>query len=61
MTPAREHALLLRLAAAILNQETRSIAVLREMLRELGYDDGTMDAAVARATAALLVQKKLFA
>lgn len=45
MTP-REKALLLRLAAAETTQEVRSIVVLRDTLRRLGWTDEAMDAAV---------------
>jgi hypothetical protein len=53
MTP-REQALLLRLCACELTQETRSIIVLRRILRDLGWTDAAMDAAVARIRAAFV-------
>jgi hypothetical protein len=53
MTP-REQALLLRLCACELTQETRSIIVLRRILHDLGWTDAAMDAAVVRARAALV-------
>jgi hypothetical protein len=52
MTP-RAYALLLRLAAATLTAETRSIIVLRRTLGSLGWTEAALDAGVASATAAV--------
>jgi hypothetical protein len=52
MTP-REYALLLRLAAATLTQETRSIVVLRRTLGGLGWTDAALDAGVENVTRAV--------
>ena len=47
MTP-RERTLILRLAAAEVAHEARSALVLRRILRDLGWDDASLDDAVAR-------------
>ena len=52
MTP-REAALLLRLAACEVRTEPRSAVVLRRILRDLGWSDAALDAAVARLRQAL--------
>ncbi len=63
MTP-REKALLLRLVAAELTQEDRSIVVIRRTLYDLGWTAAAMDAGVARILASLsgvvLTQAELF-
>lgn len=62
MTP-REKALLLRLAAAETTQEVRSIVVLRDTLRRLGWTDEAMDAAVVlirRVLAGVVLTQEAF-
>lgn len=54
MTP-REQALILRLCAADLMHEARSVIVLRQTLTRLGWTDEAMTAAVAQAHAVLAV------
>jgi hypothetical protein len=49
----REYALLLRLAAAELTQETRSIVVLRRTLGSLGWTEAALDAGVEHVTRAV--------
>jgi hypothetical protein len=49
----REYALLLRLAAAELTQETRSIVVLRRTLLCLGWTEAALDAGVEHVTRAV--------
>lgn len=53
MTTHREHALLLRLAAAEVAHEPQSIRVIRRILRDLGWTDGALDSGVARLRAVL--------
>lgn len=52
MTTPREQALMLRLAAAEVAGEERSVFVLRRILRDLGWSDAALDAATARVTTA---------
>lgn len=53
MTP-REHALLLRLAAAEVANEPQSIRVLRRILRDLGWTDAALDSGVGHVRAAVV-------
>lgn len=61
---AHQQALLLRLAAASITQETRSIIVLQRMLHDLGMSDMEQHAACAALRGALdsiiLSQARLF-
>jgi hypothetical protein len=56
----RENALLLRLLACELTNETRGIVVLRRILHDLGWTDAQIDAARTRVRAVLWVQAELF-
>ena len=50
----REQALLLRLVAAELQHEERSVIVLRKILEEIGWDAAQIDAAATTITKAVV-------